>query len=60
MKKQKQKFECSHKGFGKYCHRCKPTVGRNFQDQLKWLDEKGFKATKERKRLTSKVLKEAK
>jgi len=47
----KKKFKCGHKGYGKYCHTCSPWPKRTSDEQLKRLDEKGYKATKERKKL---------
>ena len=60
MPKQKKKFECRHRGFGQYCHRCKPWPERTPIKQLKRLDSLNLIAKKERAKLAIKIIKQKK
>jgi DNA-directed RNA polymerase subunit RPC12/RpoP len=42
-RRQRQKFECTHAGFGKYCHRCKDEAAGRIKPKKMVTQEDGSK-----------------
>ncbi len=42
-RRQKQKWDCTHKGLGKYCHRCKDEAAGRIKPKKIVVDEAGQK-----------------